>query len=64
MAEIKELKEGDFSVVTLQDGEIRQIGLTEEQNQMLRAFLAAISSESKLILLPKVYNLKLEYGKE
>ena len=41
------------------DGSIRQIGLTQEQSELLQIFLSSISKDSKLLLLPKEYDLTI-----
>ena len=39
------------------DGRIAQIGLTVEQSKLLQIFLASISKETKLVMMPKEYDL-------
>ena len=41
------------------DGSIKQIGLTQEQSDLLQLFLSAISKESQFVLMPKEYDLTL-----
>ena len=61
MAEVKQLKDGEFGVFTIQNGEIRQVALTESKSEFLRLFLASISKENDpLLLLPKEYDLTLK----
>lgn len=55
-----ELETGAIGLIQQQEnGDICQIGLTTEQSSILQAFLAAMSKESKLVILPKEYNLKI-----
>lgn len=55
-----ELKTGSIGLIQQQEnGDICQIGLNPEQSSMLQHFLAAMSKESKLVILPKEYNLKI-----
>ena len=61
MAEVKQLKDGEFGVFTIQNGIIKQVALTESKSEFLRLFLAAISNEKDpLLLLPHEYDLKLK----
>ena len=56
--EIKNAEKGQFGVIVeVENGVIKQIGLTEEQSQMLKFFLASISQDSPLVALPKKYDL-------
>lgn len=41
------------------DGSIKQIELNKEQSELLQIFLSSLSKGSKLLLLPKEYDLKL-----
>lgn len=61
MEKFIEVKKGDIALIQQQEnGDICQIGLTKEQSKMLQIFLASLSKESKLILLPKQFNLYLK----
>ena len=61
MAEVKQLKDGDFGVFTIKNGEIKQVALTESKSEFLRLFLASISNEKDpLLLLPQEYDLTLK----
>lgn len=42
------------------DGRIVQIGMTQEQQTMLRLSLAAIMQDKPMIVLPKTYDLVLK----
>ena len=56
--EIKNAEKGQFGVIVEdENGVIKQIGLTEEQSQMLKFFLASISQDQPLVALPKKYDL-------
>ena len=44
----------------LPDGCIVQIGMTQEQQTMLRLSLAAIMQDKPMVLLPKTYDLVLK----
>lgn len=58
MAILTELEVGKIGLVQEQeDGTIKQIGLTPEQSNLLQIFLAGLSQESKLVVLPKEYDL-------
>lgn len=43
-----------------EDGRIVQISTTKEQSAMLQLFLATISQDSKLIIMPEEYDLVLK----
>ena len=61
LSKIRKIEVGEFNIVRLmEDGSIKQLGLTEEQYNMLTHFLGVISKEKPLILLGKEYNLKLD----
>jgi len=56
--EIKNAEKGSFGVIVeSENGVIKQIGLTEEQSQMLKFFLASISQDSPLVALPEKFDL-------
>jgi len=60
MATIDEIKVGKIGLAQQQeDGRIVQIGLTSEQSSLLQNFLAILSKESKLVLLPQEYDFVL-----
>ena len=46
-----------------ENGNIFQLGLTEEQSSLLNAFVASMSKEKSLIRLPKEYDLILKEQK-
>ena len=61
MEKFKELKTGKIGLIQQSDnGDIRQIGLTEDQSEMLHIFLASISKDKSLVIMPDEYNLKLK----
>lgn len=64
MPEVKQMQEGDFGIFTIHKGEIRQIGLTESESQIIRAILGGMSIEKKLLLLPEEYTLILKNQNE
>ena len=59
---IGELEKGQFGVIVVgEHHQIHQIGLTKQQNTMLKMFLSAIVKEDgSLIKLPKKYDLTLK----
>jgi len=59
---IGELEKGQFGVhVVGENNQIHQIGLTEQQNIMLKMFLSAmVKEDGSLIKLPKEYDLTLK----
>lgn len=63
MAKVKQMKEGDFGLFTIHKGEIRQIGLTESESQIIRAVLGAMSAEKTLLMLSEEYTLILKNQK-
>lgn len=55
-----ELETGAIGLIQQQEnGDIVQIGLRPDQSKMLQAFLAAMSKDEKLVLLPEQFNLKI-----
>ena len=44
----------------MSDGRIVQIGMTQEQQTMLRLSLAAIMQDKPMVVLPKTYDLVLK----
>ena len=61
MAEFKNLETDKIGLIQQSEsGEITQIGLTEEQSQMLQYFVASISQDSPLVRMPSEYNLQLK----
>lgn len=63
MAEVKQMKEGDFGVFTIKNGEIRQIGLTESESEIVKAVLASLSQDKGLKLLSDDYTFILKNQK-
>lgn len=60
LSNFKDLGAGDIGIVRLEEnGDIRQIGLTEEQRVLFNLFLGSLSKEKPFILLPEHFNLKL-----
>lgn len=58
MVKFKQLdKEAVGLVVSGKDGEVVQIGLTQEQSDMLQVFVAMLSKESPLVKLGEEHNL-------
>ena len=58
MQNFNELEVGSIGLIQQQEnGRIIQIGLTIEQSKLLQIFLAQLSKESKLIQMPKEYDL-------
>ena len=56
--EIKNAEKGTFGIIfENEEGIIKQIGLTQEQSQMLKIFMASMSKDSPLIALPKKFDL-------
>jgi len=61
MVTLTQLKTGSIGLIQEQEnGDICQIGLSPEQSEMLQGFLAIMSKQSKLVMMPKEYNLKLD----
>ena len=61
MAEFKNLKAGEVGLISQdENGNIFQIGLTESQSLIIHQVLSSMSTEQKLIRLPKEYDLKLK----
>ena len=60
MAQFERLEIGKLSLVQeTEDGRIRQIGLTEEQSEMLQIMVAIISKENPIVQMGEEYDLKL-----
>ncbi len=58
---ITTLEVGEIALIQQQpDGRICQIGITVAQSKMLQTFLAMLSKESKLVQMPKEYDLVLK----
>jgi len=58
--EIGSIEKGKIGLIQeLDDGTICQIGLTQEQSDMLQIIVSSIAMGKPLIRLPKQYNLKL-----
>jgi len=61
MAQFKNIEVGKIALIQQQEnGRLVQIGLTQEQSNMLQFFLATLSEESKLIQMPQEYDLLLK----
>ncbi|WP_370398403.1 hypothetical protein [Tenacibaculum dicentrarchi] len=61
MANFERLNIGAVGLVQeTEDGRIRQIGLTEEQSNMLQALVASISNGSPLVQMGEEYDLVLK----
>jgi len=61
MAKIERLNIGAVGLVQeTEDGRIRQIGLTEEQSNMLQVLVASISNGSPLVQMGEEYDLVLK----
>lgn len=61
MAKFCNVEAGTITLVQQQEnGRIVQIGITQDQSNMLQLFLAKLSEESKLIRLPEDYDLILK----
>ena len=57
----KNLESGKIGLITQSDdGIIKQIGLTQDQSDMLQAFLSAISKDKPLVFMPDEYDLRLK----
>lgn len=64
MANFERLDIGKIGLVQeTEDGRIRQIGLTEEQSNILQLFLASLSKESPLVQMGEDYDLVLKNTK-
>jgi hypothetical protein len=56
--EIKNAEVGRIGLIQQQDdGSIIQLGMSEEQSDMLQLLVASISSDKPLVKLPSKYNL-------
>jgi hypothetical protein len=61
MAKFERLNIGAVGLVQeTEDGRIRQIGLTEEQSNMLQVLVASISNGSPLVQMGEEYDLVLK----
>jgi hypothetical protein len=61
MATFETVEVGTIALIQqTKEGRILQIGLTPEQSNMLQFFLAKLSETSKLIQMPKAYDLVLK----
>jgi len=61
MATFKTVEVGAIALIQqTEEGRIIQIGLTVAQSKMLQLFLATLSQESKLIVMPEDYDLILK----
>lgn len=61
MATFKEVEIGRIALIQqTEEGRLVQIGLTNEQSDILQLFLAALSKENKLVQMPKEYDLILK----
>jgi len=61
MSKIENVKTGTIALIQQQEnGRILQIGLTEQQSNMLQFFLAKLSEESKLVQMSEDYDLILK----
>lgn len=64
MAKFSNVEVGKIALIQqLNDGRIVQIGITKEQSELLQLFLAGLSQESKLLIMPKEYDLILKKNK-
>ena len=64
MAEFERLKIGSIGLVQeTEDGRIRQIGLTEEQSNMLQYYLGIMSKTQPLVQMGEEYDLELKTNK-
>lgn len=61
MAQFERAKIGSICLVQeTEDGRIRQIGMTEEQNKQLQFYIALISEQGSLIRMGEDYDLVLK----
>ena len=59
--EFEQLEQGRVSLVMQDENNvIKQIGLTPAQIEFLQSFVAAMSKEKKLVIMPKDYDLTLK----
>lgn len=60
MKQFENLEIGKIGLIQQnKDGSISQIGLTQEQSNLLQEMLKIISQDKPLVKLPKEYDLKL-----
>lgn len=61
MAKFENVEAGTIALIQQQEnGRVVQIGITQDQSNMLQFFLAKLSEESKLIQMPEEYDLILK----
>lgn len=61
MAKFSTVKQGDIALIRqTEDGRIQQIGITQEQSDILQLFLAGLSAEQSFVIMPKRYDLVLK----
>jgi len=61
MSKFERLAIGNIGLVQeTEDGRIRQIGLTQEQSEMLQHLLGVMSKESPLVQMGEEYDLVLK----
>lgn len=61
MAQFENVEIGTIALIKQQkDGRIVQIGITQAQSNMLQFFLATLSKETQLALMPEQYDLILK----